>query len=115
MKKHLLPVLQAGVTIYILARLFGDEELRANAVRVVSEADWRWLAGAVVAAAASELESEYGVYTRCGLHCAPVAHKTLGSFPKGAVRFSFGAFNTEEQIDRAVKAVRSVAQGLRGR
>ena len=55
MKKHLLPILQAGVTIYILARLFGDEELRANAVRVVSEADWRWLAGAVVAAAASEL------------------------------------------------------------
>ena len=55
MKKHLIPVLQAGVTIYILTRLFGDAELRANAVRVVSESDWRWLAGSVIAAAASEL------------------------------------------------------------
>ena len=64
------------------------------------------------AVAASELESEYGVYTRCGLHCAPIAHKTLGSFPKGAVRFSSGAFNTEEQIDLAVRAVREVARKL---
>lgn len=55
MKKHLLPVLQAGMTIYILARLFGDAGLRANAARVVSEADWHWMAGAVAAAAASEL------------------------------------------------------------
>ena len=55
MKKYLLPALQAGVTIYILARLFGDAELRANATRVVAEADWLWMAGAVAAAAASEL------------------------------------------------------------
>jgi len=55
MKKHLLPALQAAVTIYIFARLFGDAELRANAARVVSEADWLWMAGAVATAAASEL------------------------------------------------------------
>ncbi|MEL7610665.1 MAG: aminotransferase class V-fold PLP-dependent enzyme [Bacillota bacterium] len=61
------------------------------------------------AIAASELERSYGIYTRCGLHCAPSAHKTLGSFPQGAVRFSFGAFNTEEQVDEAVRAVRAVS------
>jgi len=55
MKKLLLPALQAGVTIYILARLFGDAGLRANAARVVAEADWLWMAGAVAAAAGSEL------------------------------------------------------------
>jgi uncharacterized protein (TIRG00374 family) len=55
MKKLLLPILQLGVTAYILVRLFGDEVLRANAARVLAEADWRWIAGAAVAAAASEL------------------------------------------------------------
>lgn len=55
MKKQLLPILQAGVTVYILARLFGDAGLRANAARLVAEADWRWLAWAVCASAASEL------------------------------------------------------------
>ena len=55
MKKYLLPILQAGVTVYILTRLFGDAELRTQAERVLAEADWRWLGGAVLAAAASEL------------------------------------------------------------
>ena len=55
MKKFLLPILQAAVTVYILVRIFGDETLRANAARVLAEADWRWIAGAAVAAATSEL------------------------------------------------------------
>ena len=55
MKKHVLPVLQGVVTIYILMRLFGDAELRSQAARVFAEADWRWLGGAVLAAACSEI------------------------------------------------------------
>ena len=39
------------------------------------------------AEAAYQLEQDYGILTRCGLHCAPAAHKTLGTFPQGAVRF----------------------------
>ena len=52
------------------------------------------------------LEQEYGISTRCGLHCAPNAHKTLGTFPQGTVRFSFGYATTEEEIDCAVEAIR---------
>lgn len=50
------------------------------------------------AEAAARLESAYGILIRCGLHCAPSAHKTLGTFPEGTVRFSLGPFNTREDI-----------------
>lgn len=62
------------------------------------------------AEAAYELESKYGIMTRVGLHCAPNAHKTLGSFPNGSVRFSFSIFNTESEIDYAAEAVKKIAQ-----
>ena len=58
---------------------------------------------------AYRLEREYGILTRCGLHCAPNAHKTLGTFPQGTVRFSFGYATTEEEIDYAVRAIRTLA------
>lgn len=47
----------------------------------------------------SILANEYNIMTRCGLHCAPSAHKTLNTFPRGTVRFSFGHFNTVKDID----------------
>ena len=55
------------------------------------------------------LEERWGIMTRCGLHCAPNAHKTLGTFPQGTVRFSPGWFTTEAEIDAAVGAVRELA------
>ncbi len=57
------------------------------------------------------LEHEFGIMTRCGLHCAPDAHKTLGTFPQGTVRFSFGYFNTREEIRQAADAVHSILCG----
>ena len=54
------------------------------------------------------LETKYGILTRCGLHCAPNAHKTLGTFPQGVIRFSLSWFNKEEDIDAAVKAVSEI-------
>ena len=54
---------------------------------------------------AFRLEREYGVQTRCGLHCAPMAHRTLGTFPQGAVRFSVGPFTTFEELDYVQDAV----------
>lgn len=58
--------------------------------------------------AAFRLDFEYGIMTRVGLHCAPNAHKTLGTFPVGTVRFSFGNFNTEAEVDAAVKALTEI-------
>ena len=61
------------------------------------------------AEASFRLEQDYGIMTRCGLHCAPAAHRTLGTFPQGTVRFSFGWYTTEEEIDAAVRAVAEIA------
>ena len=64
--------------------------------------------GVDCADAAFRLDFEYGIMTRVGLHCAPNAHKTLGTFPAGTVRFSFGVFNTEADVDAAVKALTEI-------
>ena len=55
-----------------------------------------------------ELETKYGILTRCGMHCAPSAHKTLGTFPQGVVRFTPGYYNTEEDIDSVLNAIREI-------
>jgi len=54
------------------------------------------------------LEQEFGIMTRCGLHCAPNAHKTIGTFPRGTVRFSVGYSTTKDDIDYAVDAIKSI-------
>lgn len=54
------------------------------------------------------LENQYGIQTRCGLHCAPLAHRTLQTFPSGTVRFSLGCFNTEADVDAALCAIESL-------
>lgn len=54
------------------------------------------------------LDQNYGIMTRTGLHCAPQAHKTLGSFPRGSVRFSFGGTNTGEEVDAALAALEEI-------
>lgn len=60
------------------------------------------------AIAAFELESEYGIMTRVGLHCAPVAHKSLGTYPQGTVRIAFSASNTKEEIDIFLDALKNL-------
>ncbi len=54
---------------------------------------------------AHNLDETYGIMTRVGLHCAPAAHKTLGTYPTGTIRFSFGFWNTEEEVERAICAL----------
>ncbi|MEY8431840.1 aminotransferase class V-fold PLP-dependent enzyme [Lachnospiraceae bacterium 48-42] len=58
--------------------------------------------------AAFTLESDYGVMTRAGLHCAPLAHKSLHTYPQGTVRFAFSAENTKDEIDLCVKGIESI-------
>ena len=59
------------------------------------------------------LDEEYGILCRVGLHCAPAAHRTLGTFPVGTVRFGLGAFNTADEVDAALLAVSRLAQEAR--
>jgi len=60
---------------------------------------------------AAALDSDYGIMTRCGLHCAPNAHKTTGTFPRGTVRFSFGHFNTPDEVEYIVYAIAKITGG----
>ncbi len=59
---------------------------------------------------AGELSEKYGVMCRHGLHCAPLAHKSLGSFPEGTVRFGFGVFNTFKEVDKAIEALSVISK-----
>lgn len=72
-----------------------------NRVAVVS-LDFQNADNALVA---FELESEYGIMTRVGLHCAPMAHRTLGTYPQGTVRIAFGHTNTVEEVDVLLNAL----------
>jgi cysteine desulfurase family protein len=58
---------------------------------------------------AAVLDSSFGIAVRAGLHCAPGAHRTLGTFPAGTVRLSSGCFTTSEDIDQVVKALGHLA------
>lgn len=55
------------------------------------------------------LDREYGICCRVGLHCAPDAHRSIGTFPEGTIRLSPGYFNTPAEIEQTIKAVREIA------
>jgi cysteine desulfurase family protein len=67
------------------------------------------LHGVPVSDLALRLDEEHEILCRAGLQCAPLAHRTIGTFPDGTVRFSVCPFNTPEQIDEAIAAVAAVA------
>lgn len=86
---------------------------KAGLLRIVGKRDCMDRTGVVsiqtlqreLAETAFELDSIYGIMTRVGLHCAPSAHKTLGTFPTGTIRFSFGWWNTPGEVEQAVRAL----------
>ncbi len=55
------------------------------------------------------LDHQYKILSRVGLHCSPWAHQTMGTYPKGTVRFSLSIFNTQDEVKRAIEAVRKIA------
>ncbi len=89
-----------GVTVYGPA----DARLRTAAVSFN-------IAGMEPSEVGMRLDEEYGIMCRVGLHCAPAAHRTIGTFPSGTVRFALGAFNTREEVDAALRAVAQLARG----
>jgi cysteine desulfurase/selenocysteine lyase len=60
------------------------------------------------------LDDGYDIMCRVGLHCAPAAHRTLGTYPAGTVRFGLSAFSTSGQVDHALRAVREIADSRPG-
>jgi cysteine desulfurase family protein len=58
------------------------------------------------------LDDVYNIATRSGLHCSPLAHKTLGTFEQGTVRFGIGYFNTKDDIDKALNALNDIVNEL---
>jgi selenocysteine lyase/cysteine desulfurase len=60
--------------------------------------------------AAMHLDENYRILCRPGLHCAPLAHRTVGTFPQGTLRFSFGYYNTLGQIQKALKALEKISR-----
>ncbi len=88
-----------GVTVY------GPQDIRQRTATVsftvadrhVSQVGWA-------------LDEDYGILCRVGLHCAPAAHRTIGTFPEGTVRMAAGVFTTLDEIDRAIAAVAEIAR-----
>lgn len=87
-----------GVTVY------GDFTAPRTAVVALNIRDYD--SGEV----SDALAQDYGIATRPGAHCAPRMHRALGTERQGAVRFSFGWFNTEAEIDTAIRAVKELAE-----
>jgi len=89
-----------GVTLYGPA----DMERRTAVVSFT-------VAGRRVSEIGQRLDEEFAVLSRVGLHCAPAAHRTIGTFPEGTVRLAPGMFTTMDDIRRAVEGVREIAKG----
>lgn len=70
------------------------------------------ISGMDLAEAATRLDRDFGIQTRVGLHCAPSAHHTLGTYPTGTLRFSFGHCNTAEEIDFCLDALERICHGV---
>ncbi|MCL2028807.1 MAG: aminotransferase class V-fold PLP-dependent enzyme [Deltaproteobacteria bacterium] len=83
--------------------IIGREDA-AERVPVVS-LDFAGRDNAVVSAA---LDGSHGIMARCGLHCAPMAHKTLDTYPHGTVRFSFGHFNTMDDVEYVARSIKEI-------
>lgn len=101
-----------------LTEYFLEKIATVSSVKVIGE-QGIWNRTAVVsvnleeidnAVAAFELEQKYGIMTRVGLHCAPMAHRSLGTYPQGTIRFAFGEWNTKEEIDVCIQALKEICE-----
>ena len=103
-----------------LTRHFMEEAGKIEGIKIYGPSDIKDHAGVVALnikdADSSEvsyiLDEEYDIYVRPGLHCAPLAHETIGTIDQGAVRFSFGIFNTHDEIEYSIKALKDIAKEI---
>lgn len=89
---------RAGIKSYVGPSI---AEKRSNVVSI----DFKDYDNAIIS---SELVHGHGVSNRCGMHCAPSAHESFGTFPQGTVRLSISHFNTKEEVDQVVKSIKAI-------
>ena len=94
----------AGVTAIPGVTVYGDFSGPRAAIVALNVGDYD------SSAVSDVLSEDYGIATRPGAHCAPRLHQALGTTDQGAVRFSFSWFNTEEEIDEAVRAMEEISR-----
>jgi cysteine desulfurase family protein len=107
-KQALVAMLAAGAAAIPGVTVYGPADPAANAGVVSLN-----IAGLVCSEAGLALDRAFGIMTRTGLHCAPAAHRTVGTFPQGTVRLSVSQFTTEEEIRQVVSALAKIAEMAR--
>jgi len=100
----LLQRLRQGLAGLRRVRLYTGEDLANRVAVLLANVD-----GLRPADAGAILDGDFGIAVRVGLHCAPLAHEDIGTSPAGAIRFSLGVFNTEQDIDHAVAAMTAMS------
>lgn len=104
-REQLIGQLLEGLSDIPGLQLYGTVD-PARSVAIVSLT----LADQTVSRVGHQLDQEFGILTRVGLHCAPAAHRSIGSFPGGTIRLAPGLFTTTADIAQTIQALRKVAQ-----
>lgn len=104
-EKHLIKTLREGLSVINGVKVYGSTN-PDESVGIVSFT----VRNKTVSEIGQRLDEEFGIMTRVGLHCAPAAHQTIGSFPEGTVRLAPGVFTTMDEIQQTLKAIAKVAQ-----
>ncbi|MBI2877471.1 MAG: aminotransferase class V-fold PLP-dependent enzyme [Candidatus Tectomicrobia bacterium] len=105
-KQHLTALALRGLAQIPGIILYGPQDPTRQAAVISLR-----LAGRDPAEVATLLDQDHGIRTRVGLHCAPLAHRTLGTFPEGTLRLSFGYFTTEAEVNYCLQALAAIAKG----
>jgi selenocysteine lyase/cysteine desulfurase len=103
--KELTMMLLEGLANINGVKIYGTPNA-GNSLAIVSFT----IKGKKVSEVGFRLDDEFEIMARVGLHCAPAAHRTIGSFPEGTVRFSPGIFTTTENVKQTLKAVQKVTR-----
>jgi cysteine desulfurase family protein len=104
-KQALVAALTKGAASIPGVEVYGPDDPATNAGVVSLN-----IAGLVCSEVGLALDRVFGILTRTGLHCAPLAHRTVGTFPQGTVRLSVGQFTTREEIGQVLDALAKIAE-----
>jgi cysteine desulfurase / selenocysteine lyase len=104
-EQEMVRMLREGLSPIPGVRLYGTQDAERS-IAIISFT----MAGKRVSEIGLRLDKEFGTMSRVGLHCAPAAHRTIGSFPEGTVRLAPGAFTTMEEIHATIRAVERIAR-----